>query len=151
MTRFGACCCAIAIAVLAFERPAFTAGIKETTRLVIDGPALPGTIEITDPQVLALSNVYQGAFIGSRAETPPDPDWPRYHVTFDIQTLDGVKPAAYVVHYSANPATGEGFIREGVVDRHRNAGTIFRTFRDTGWHRTSNAWSSALNARLRLR
>jgi hypothetical protein len=148
MTRTGGYCCAIAIAVIAFERPALTAGIKETTRLIIDGPALQGTIEITDPAVLALSHVYQGAFIGERA-ADPDPAWPRFHVTFDIQALEGVRLAAYVVHYTTNPATGEGFIREGVADRQRNAGTIFRTFRDTGWHHASAAWSSALNARLR--
>jgi len=148
MTRTGAYCCAIALAALAFERPVLTAGIKETTRLIIDGPALTGTIEITDPAVLALSHVYQGAFIGPVA-TDPDPKWPRFHVTFDIQALEGVRSAAYVVHYTMNPATGEEFIREGVADRQRNARTIVRTFRDTGWHHASAAWSSALNARLR--
>jgi hypothetical protein len=61
------------------------------------GAGLQRSIEITDPPVLALSNVYDGTFIGVPA-TEPDAAWPRHTVAFDVQTLDGVKAAAYVVY-----------------------------------------------------
>jgi hypothetical protein len=100
--------------------------------------------------VLALSNVFDGTFIGD-ATPPPDAAWPRYIVTFDIQTLDGVKPAAYVVTYSRNRWTGEGFIYlpgPGDDRYRRNIGTVLRQGQDGKWHRPSAAWGDAINARL---
>jgi hypothetical protein len=126
-------------------------GIKETARLTILGSGLQRPIEITDPAVLTLSNVFVGTFIGGPAPEP-DAAWVRYRVAFDVQTLDGVKAAAYVIYYCANSGTGEGFIYlpgQGDESYRRNISTILRDGRDGRWHQASEAWSAALNARLR--
>jgi len=125
-------------------------GIKQTVKLTVTGAKLQQSIEITDPAVLALSFVYGGTFIGAPA-SEPDPAWPRYTVTFDVQTLDGVKAAAYVVNYCTDSTTGEGFIYlpgPGDGSYRRNISTILRDGQDGRWHRASAAWGGAINARL---
>lgn len=125
-------------------------GIKQTVKLAITGSQLQQSIEITDQAVLALSFVFGGTFIGAPA-TEPDPAWPRYTVTFDVQTLDGVKTAAYVVEYCADSRKGGGFIYlPGPDDDHyrRNISTILRDGQDGRWFRASAAWSAAINSRL---
>lgn len=122
-------------------------GIKETVKLHI---LTSGLIEITSPDVLALSNVYWGTFIGAPA-TEPDSAWPRHTVVFDIQTLEGIKSGAYVVYYCSDPDTGEGFIYlpgRGEPPYRRNQGTIIRDEQDGRWHHASAAWSAALNPHL---
>jgi hypothetical protein len=125
-------------------------GIKDTTKLTVSGAGLQPSIEITDPPVLALSNVYDGTFIAAPA-TEPDAAWPRYTVAFDIQTLDGVKAAAYVVYYCPDRWTGDGFIYlpgQGGEWYRRNISTILRDGQDGRWHHASGAWSAAINGRL---
>jgi hypothetical protein len=62
-----------------------------------------------------------------------------------------VKPAAYVVTYSKNRWTGEGFIylpgRSEDAYR-RNISTIIRDGQDGHWHHASQAWSAAIGARV---
>lgn len=125
-------------------------GIKDTARLTVFGSGLQRPIEITDPPLLTLSNVFRGTFIGGPT-TEPDAAWVRYRVAFDVQTLDGVKAAAYVIYYCANSRTGEGFVYlpgPGDESYRRNISTILRDGQDGRWHQASEAWSAALNARL---
>jgi hypothetical protein len=125
-------------------------GVKETAKLTVSGPGLARSIEITQQSVLVLSNVFAGTFIGAAA-TAPDAAWPRYAVAFDIQTMNGVKEAAYVVTYSRNRWTGEGYIYlPGPGDEwyRRNIGTILREGEDGSWHRASPGWCEAINAQL---
>jgi hypothetical protein len=123
------------------------AGIKETVKITISRPGLWKPLEITDHELLMLSNVYAGTFIGAPAAVP-DAAWPRYAMTFDVQTLEGVKATAYTLDYAKNRWTGEGFIHlpgRG-DDRYRiNIGTITRDTQDGAWHRASDAWSRAIN------
>ena len=86
------------------------AGIKETVRLTIAGPGIVQPIEVTDQRLLALSNVFSGAFIGDLAAEPPDASLPTYSITFDIQTGTGVKRAAYLVYFARSRWTNEGFV-----------------------------------------
>ncbi len=126
------------------------AGIKQTVRLTISGSGLARPIEIADRQILALSNVFDGTFIGAPAGEP-DAAWPRYAVTFDIQTREGIKAGAYTLDYTKNRWTGEGFVHlPGRGDnRYRiNIGTIMRDTQDGTWHRASDAWSALINPRL---
>jgi len=125
-------------------------GIKETAKLTISGPGLRRPVEIRDPAVLALSNVFGGSFIGSAAAAPEE-TWPRYTVVFDVQHRNGVEAAAYVVHYVRDAATGEGFIYlpgRGDPRYRRNVHTILRTYQDGTWRHASRAWSQAIAARL---
>jgi hypothetical protein len=124
--------------------------VKETAMLTIDGPGLPQPVVVKDAQVLALSNVFAGMFIGALA-SEPDAASPRYTVTFDVQTREGVKKAAYVVTYSKERWTGAGFVYlpgRGDGAYRRNIGTILRDGQDGRWHEASKAWSAAINARL---
>ena len=127
------------------------AQIKETVRLTVSGSAIAQPLEIKDRRLLALSNVFAGSFIGAPAGEP-DPVWPRYTVTFDIQTGNGVRTPGYTIDYVKSRWTGEGFIYlpgRG-TDRYRiNIFTILRDGMDGAWHRASDAWSAAINSYLR--
>ncbi|MDO8680646.1 MAG: hypothetical protein Q7R30_19180 [Acidobacteriota bacterium] len=133
--------------VVAGSSPHAQSGIKETVKLNLLGSRL---IEITDPEVLALSNVFSGTFITSTAEAP-DAAWPRVAVVFDVQFPGRIKTGAYVVHFCMDPATGDGFIYLpglGENSYRSNIGTIIRDEQDGRWHRASSEWTSAISAHL---
>jgi hypothetical protein len=93
--------------------------------------------------------VFQGSFIGPVAAAP-DETLPRYTVTFDVQTLDGVKEAAYVVQYCVD-RSGEGYVYlpgRGHPSHRRNISTILRDGQDGNWHRASDAWTAAMRPYL---
>ena len=126
------------------------AGVKETVKLTVSGAGLSQAIEITDRSLLDLSNVFAGTFIGAAAPAP-DAASPRFAVAFDIQARDGVREAAYVLTYSKDRWTGEGYIYlPGPRDNwyRRNIGTILRDGQDGTWHRASPAWGDAINKLL---
>ena len=125
------------------------AEIKSTTKLQITVPGAESrSRDITDPRVLALSHVYIGAFIGQPVEVPNYQTI--YNVTFDIQTLEGIKAAAYVVQYAVD-ANGQAFVYlpgRGEPAHRRNIATILRNGQDGRWHRASAEWSSAIQPYL---
>lgn len=141
----------IALAVtIALGASPHAAGIKETAKITISSPVLAQPIEITDPRVLDLSNVFAGAFIGEQV-TQPDLAGPHYTIVFDIQTREGVKAAAYVVVYSKNRSTGERFIclpGPGDASYRRNVSTVVRNGYDGTWRRAAEAWGTAIDSHL---
>jgi hypothetical protein len=143
---------AFTVALIAAAATAsYAAGIKETVRLTIAGPGIVQPIEVTDQRLLALSNVFSGAFIGDPATEPPDASLPTYSITFDIQTGTGVKRAAYLVYFARSRWTNDGFVYlpgRGDLRYRRNISTILRGEHDGRWHRAADAWSDALHARL---
>jgi hypothetical protein len=125
------------------------AEIKSTIKLTVIAPGASQLIEITDPEALRLSNVYGGRFIGDAAPAP-DPTLTRYTITFDIQTLNGVKTSAYVVQYCVDE-TGEAFIYlpgRGDASHRRNISTILREGQDGTWRHASAEWNAALRKHL---
>lgn len=130
----------------------YSAEIKSTTRLTVTSGGLAQPIEITDAKALAISNVYAGTFIGSPA-TEPNERLARYTVTFDIQTLQGIKSPAYTVEYCIDPQTGEGFIHlPGTGEAHRrNISTILRQGHDGKWFSASTEWNAVMKERIRPR
>jgi hypothetical protein len=127
------------------------AEIKSTTKLTVIAPGATRLIGITDAAVLRLSNVYAGEFIGQAASTP-DATLTRYTITFDIQTLDGVKTGAYAVQYCVDKTTGVGFVYlpgSGDPQHRRNISTILREGQDGTWRRASGEWSAAIQPYLR--
>ena len=125
----------------------FAPEIKSTTRITVSAAHLPEPLEIVDPAVLSLSQVFAGAFIGEIAATP-EVTLPRYTLVFDIQTLNGVKQQAYAVEYCVDQRTGESFIYLpglGEPSYRRNVSTILRDGHDGYWHHASGAWSAAIN------
>lgn len=140
---------------LTFSAPLLLSGfapeIKSTTKITVSAPNLEQPIEITDTGVLALSHVFAGNFIGSPAPTPRV-ELTRYTLTFDIQTLTGVKEAAYVVQYCVDDTTGEGFVYlpgRGEPLHRGNMSTILRQGQDGYWHRASDEWSVVISSYLR--
>lgn len=124
--------------------------IKSTTKLTIIADGL-GLIEITAPEVLALSHVFAGQFIGAPAESP-DSSFARYTVIFDIQTMGGVKHGAYTVQYVFDDSTGEAFVYlpgRGEASFRSNTSTIIRDGQDGRWHRASAEWAASIRAYLR--
>ena len=125
-------------------------GIKETAKITVSSTVLAQPIEITDPKVLSLSNVFAGAFIGEQVARS-EVAGPHYTIVFDIQTLSGVKTAAYVVVYSKNRWTGERFIYlpgRGEASYRRNVSTILRDGHDGTWHRAAEAWGTVIDSHL---
>jgi hypothetical protein len=124
--------------------------IKSTTKVTVLADGVAG-IEITSADVLELSHVFAGQFIGGAAEAPPE-FLTRYTVAFDVQTLDGVKRDAYVVQYVFDDSTGEAFVYlpgRGEPGHRRNLSTIIRDGQDGRWHRASAAWAVSIRAHLR--
>jgi hypothetical protein len=129
----------------------FAPEIKSTTKITVSAPNLELPIEITDTLVLAISHVFAGNFIGSLTP-PPRAELTRYTLTFDIQTMDGVKEAAYVVQYCVDDITGEGFVYlpgRGEPSHRRNLSTIIRQGQDGYWHRASDEWSIVISGYVR--
>jgi hypothetical protein len=125
------------------------AQVKETVRLTVTGSGLAQPIEITDRGVLKPFSVY-GGFLGGPA-SEPDAAWPRYSVTFDMQTREGVKTGAYMLDYVKSRWTSEGFIYlpgRGDARYRINIGTMMRGMQDGAWHHASDAWSAAINPHL---
>ena len=139
------------LAAAAVQRATFAVGIKETARLTISGPGLSQPLEVTDENALALSNVFAGTFIGEPAVKAPNSELPRYTIVFDIQTLEGVRAAAYTVLYCKNRWTGDAFIYipgYGDDGHRRNVGTILREGQEGRWHRAARPWSQTINPHL---
>lgn len=141
---------ASAVVALMFAVPIVAAEIKATIKITIAAPTLPGPFEITsDSMLLSQSHVYKGSFIGAVAKAP-DAALTRYTITFDIQTLEGLKEAAYVVQYCVD-STGEGYVYlpgRGDPSHRRNISTILRDGQDGNWHRASEEWSAAIRPYL---
>ena len=141
---------ALAVATLAADA-GVAAEIKSTTKLILAADGSDSRInEVTDDQVLKLSHVYAGTFIGEPAE-PPSVSLPRYTITFDIQTREGIKIAGYVVQYAVDAAAGQAFVYlpgRGDAPYRRNISTILREKQDGRWHRASAEWSNALHPHL---
>jgi len=139
------------VALVVLVCSGFAAEIKSTTKLTVIAPNASQLIEVTDADVLRLSHVYAGNFIGPEA-SEPDATLTRYTITFDIQTLDGVKTGAYAVQYCVNQPTGEGFLYlpgKGDSQYRRNISTILRDEQDGTWRRASDEWSAAIKPYLR--
>lgn len=131
--------------------PGSGAEIKSTTKLIVAAEGSDSRVnEITDDRVLTLSHVFAGTFIGEPADAP-GPSLPRYTITFDIQTRDGIKTAGYVVQYAVDAANGHAFVYlpgRGEPEYRRNISTILREKQDGRWHRAAAGWSDALHPHL---
>ena len=121
--------------------------VKETVRITVTGEGLPQALLLDRPDLLALSNVFSGRFIGPPS-IAPDGRRIEYRLAFDIQTLDGVKRDAYVLLYVQGTGQADGYIYlpgRADPDYPGNASTILRNGIDGTWRSASPAWAAALN------
>jgi hypothetical protein len=100
---------AVLLILVAIQRPAWAKG--PTAKISISGGELTNAIQITDPPILSLSNVWSGQFLDRSRGTAekPSAELRRYEVSFYIRTADGVKKR-YVLYYYPNSATEPGYI-----------------------------------------
>jgi hypothetical protein len=119
-----------------------------TVRLTVAGPSLLSAVEVVSPDALT-ANVFTGNFIGNRTDEP-DRTFPRYTVSFYIETLRNPVRMMYVVGYVRNPQTGQEFVYlpgRGEEWYRLNVSTILRR-QEGEWHHADGAWSNAIAAAL---
>ena len=141
------------VACLAITTVVAAQGVKETVRLTITSPDVAAPLVIPDGPIVERANVFVGAFIGAPCAAP-DPARRRYRLSFDVQTLDGVKQEAYVLFYAKGDGDEDGYVYlpgPDAPEYRRNISTIIRDGHDGAWHRTDAAWARALNAVLGVR
>jgi hypothetical protein len=126
-----------------------------TVRLVITGGGLANPVTVTDPSVLADSNVFGDKFFAGIANSNSiDPTWPKYTVSFFVELPGWMRQGVqkkYIVYYAKHPRTGEGFVylpAPGEQWYRLNASTILRNGLEGNWLHASKAWTTALNAHL---
>ena len=133
-------------------------GNAKTVRLDLAGGDLAKPISVTNKSLLDLSHVYVGQFPGEIVDGV-ESQWPRYTVRLVFEPEVALpdddanrnKQRTYLIHYSLNWQTGEGYIylpgpRE--TGYRENAGVIIRDGHDGRWHRAEATWSSLLNPYL---
>lgn len=121
-----------------------------TVKLTLTGPGLANPIEIVEPAILSVSNVWEGRFIGDTLAAAP-PVKPRiYTLAFDVRLPEwmrqGVK-TMYTVSVARDAKSGALLLYlpgRGEPGYPRNIGTMLRDGQDGRWHRPSLAWATAL-------
>ena len=137
--------------------PLLARGNAVTVRLDVSGPTLSTPLQLTNRDLLDLSNVYAGQFIGLPANRV-DADWPRYVVTLVVESrtplptlaLTGIQKR-YVVHYALDRQSGEGFVYlpgRGEDGYRENIGLMIRDDQDGRWHHATETWAALLNPYL---
>src|SRR5271165_2573105 len=120
-----------------------------TVKIVVSGGRLTSAIEITDPSILYISNVWTGHFIDSSRGTAKEPPrgLRRYEVSFYIQIADNNLRKKYVLYYYRNRATEPGYIYlpgKGETWYTLNVEAMFRDGKDGKWNYVSSAWEDLI-------
>src|ERR1700736_138901 len=119
-----------------------------TVKITISGGGLTEPLEVTDPQVLAISDVWSGQFLdSSRSPANEAPKGlPFYEVSFYVKLEENDVRKVYVVYYYPNPLEKHSFIylpgEEPIWGL--NAGTILRQGQDGKWNYASTAWEALI-------
>jgi hypothetical protein len=119
-----------------------------TVKVTISGGGLTNIIEVTDPALLAISDIWQGQFL-DRSRSPLDvapTGLTRYEVSFYAKLSENKVRKMYVVYYYPNLRTEQGFIYlpgEGPL-RQLNIGTVYRSGQDGKWNYALPAWESLI-------
>jgi len=133
---------------LALSLVAIVAAKGPTVRLVISGASLAEPVEITDPK--ALVHVWSTDFIGERT-TETAHSLPRYTVSFYVKPPRSEVRMMYVVHYTVDPRTGDGFVHfpgRGEEWWQLNVSTIWREQHDGRWFKAAVTWNAAIRSRV---
>jgi hypothetical protein len=142
----------VLIAVVAAVFSVVVQASGPTKRVTISGPGLGTPIEIVNPALLELSNVWEGRFIGATLAAP-QVKGPVYVVTFEGQAgaQRGALRRIYIVRVARDARVGAlliylpGPTEEGYA---LNASSVARPGQDGRWHRASAAWAAAIERYL---
>jgi hypothetical protein len=137
--------------------PLLARGNAVTVRLEVSGPTLPTPVHVTNRDLLEISNVYGGQFLGRPADRVRA-GLPRYVVVLVVEPrtpLPALAPTGVYKHYTFQYAldrqSGEGFVYlpgRGEDGYRGNIGLIIRDEQDGRWHHASEAWAALLNPYL---
>jgi hypothetical protein len=126
--------------------PPITPAKAPTIKIIISGPDLPSPIEIVDPKILALSNVWTGEFLERSMRHPEKaPERLPYELAFYAKFHENDLRLVYVAYYYPDPSEKPGVI---YLPGHRdpwyylNAGSILRDGQDGKWNFASSAWEA---------
>jgi len=118
-----------------------------TCKIVIEGGSLHQPLEITDPKILDLSNVWMGRFIDSDHDPVTEP--PRgigpYEISFYVKFGENDIRKKYVLYYHPRSGSQPGYIYlpgRGDTWQYLNWSTIMREGDDGKWHYALPTWES---------
>jgi len=138
---------AVLLILLGTPRP--VSAKAATVRITISGGGFARAVEVTNPRILNLSNVWVGQFLDSSrgpANAPPR-GLPRYELSFYVKLREDDTRKMYVVYYCPNPAGGPGYIYlpgRGEAWHSLNISTILRDGQDGKWNHASAAWEDLI-------
>jgi hypothetical protein len=79
----------VRLAMLVLAAPGGISAKGPTRKVIITGAPLAGQVELTDPALLAMSNVYLGNFLSAGGFTAaPSASMPRYEISFYLLDRD---------------------------------------------------------------
>jgi DNA-binding beta-propeller fold protein YncE len=139
----------LAVLLTSLSSPRAASAKAATIEITISGGGLPSAVEITDPQILALSNVWSGQFLDTSRtpEREPPKGLLPYEVSFFVKLAENDVRKAYVAYYYPSSSKQQGYIyfpgRPGPI-WWLNAGTILRNGRHGTWNYASAAWEALI-------
>jgi|SRR5271165_2435705 len=130
-------------------KPEAASAKSPTVKIMISGGGLTSAIEVTDPRILDISNVWTGRILDRSRGTAKEPPrgLQRYEVSFYIKIADNEVRKKYVLYYYPNPATEPGYIYLPGKEEDwysLNVGAIVRDGQDGKWNYASPAWEDLI-------
>lgn len=139
---------AVVLMLAASSGPAWAK--SPTAKITISGGTLTSIVDVTDPRILAISNVWYGQFIDAsqgELKEPPAGLLRAYEVSFYIKISNNDVRRRYVLYYSPSPSAGQGFIYlpgKGETWYSLNVSAILRNGQDGKWNYASPAWEDLI-------
>jgi hypothetical protein len=140
---------ALALLLISLGMSGVVSAKAPTVKIIISGGELTSSIELTDPRILDISNVWTGQFLDRSRGTAKEPPrgLRRYEVSFYIRVADNELKKKYVVYYYPTRATEPGYIylpAKGETWYSLNVGAIIRDEQDGKWNYASPAWEGLI-------
>ena len=129
--------------------PRSTPAKAATVKIIVSGPDLPAPLEITDQQILDLSNVWAGQFLdASHGSLEKPPQRLPYELTFYVELGEKNLRLMYVAYYYPDPSSSkQGFLYlpgKSEPWYYLNVGTILRENQDGRWSYATPAWEALI-------
>lgn len=124
-----------------------------TVKVTISGGALSSEIEVNDPRILAVSNVWGGNFLDSSVDPALEAprNVPTYEVWFYTKSADNGVQRRYVLYYSPSQPSTKGLIYlpgKGQPWYWLNVRAILRDGRDGKWNYASPEWDELITSAI---
>jgi hypothetical protein len=138
----------VAFLLMFLGMPVAASAKTPTVKIIISGGGLTRAIEVTDQQILDISNVWSGQFLDRSRGTAKEPPrgLQRYEVSFYVK-WDNKVMKKYVLYYYPGRSTEPGYIYlpgRGETWYSLNVGAIIRNEQDGKWNYASAAWGDLI-------